>query len=317
MIRVAQAGSDERYTYNGGAAGDQRKTAPDKNGCFTGELNIMAWYNKPWDYLIRPNSTTIAEAMARTAEKICKNKNVGYDQSQDETLWDALERLGWKESSIDKLPLCETDCCRLVDVEIRMAGVLSIPDLRHKYTGNIRKALEDSGLFTVYKETVMTQTTDFLRRGDLLLQEGHHIVTVLDTQTTTGKGYRISNCLACCLRSSGSTKGKILTYLHSGDPVILYGWSATGWGKVTTPDGLAGFVSPKYLVSTDRIKTTGKVWLRSGAGTKNQALTVIPNNTTLAWGGQTAKDGNITWYATNFGGYTGFVSGKYISVLKA
>ena len=108
MIRVAQAGSDERYTYNGGAAGDQRKTAPDKNGCFTGELNIMAWYNKPWDYLIRPNSTTIAEAMARTAEKICKNKNVGYDQSQDETLMSSRRKRGKSKSLRQSTKRCLT-----------------------------------------------------------------------------------------------------------------------------------------------------------------------------------------------------------------
>lgn len=316
MIRVAQAGSDERYTYNGGAAGDQRKGKPDANGCFTGELNIQPWYNKPWDYVIRPNSTSVAETMAACAEKIVKNKNVGYDQSQDETLWDAIDKLGWKMASIDKLPLCETDCCRLVDVEVRMAGITNIPSLKHKYTGNIREALEKSGHFTVYKETVMTQTTDFLRRGDLLLQEGHHIVTVLDTQTTSGKGYRISNCVACCLRSQGSTKGKIITYLHSGDVVTLYGWAATGWGKVTTPDGLAGYVSPSYLTACERVQATAKVWLRSGASTDNKGLTVIPKGTKIAWGGQTAMNGKTVWFALNYGGYSGFSSGKYITPLK-
>lgn len=315
MIRVAQAGSDERYTYNGGAAGDQRKTAPDKNGCFSGELSILAWYNKPWDYLIRPNSTVVAERMASAAEKICRNKNVGYDQSQDETLWAAFDKLGWKEENIAKLPLCETDCCRLVDVEIRMAGITSIPDLRHKYTGNIRKALEASGLFTVYTGAGMTQTTDYLRRGDLLLQEGHHIVTVLDTASTVGRPYRIANCVACHLRASGSTSGKHIAYLHSGDPVSLYGWSATGWGKVTTSDGQAGYVSPKYLAEVRKVQSTATVWLRSGAGTNNAALIAIPTKTTLSWSGATAKVSGTTWYNVSYGGYTGYASGKYIKTL--
>lgn len=316
MIRVAQAGSDERYTYNGGAAGDQRKGKPDANGCFTGELNIQPWYNKPWDYLIRAKDDAVAEKIAKTAEKIVKNANVGYDQSQDETLWVALENLGWNLNSIDKLPKCETDCCRLVDVEVRMAGIKDIPELRHKWTGNIREALEKSGHFIVYKEVGMTQTTTFLKRGDFLLQEGHHIVTVLDTQTTTGQGYRISNCIACNLRSEGSTKGKILKTLHPGDVVTLIGWATTGWGKVSTPYNLVGYVSPKYLVACGKVKAAEKVWLRCGAGTENNGLVVIPKGTTLPWLGQTALNGNTTWFALNYGGYAGYSSGKYIKALK-
>lgn len=315
MIRVAQAGSDERYTYNGGAAGDQRKSAPDKNGCFNGELSVLAWYNKPWDYLIRPNSTSVAETMAQCAEKICRNKNVGYDQSQDETLWEAIDKLGWNLLAIDKLPLCETDCCRLVDVEVRMAGIKNIPDLKHKYTGNIRAALEASGHFTVYKETVMTQATDFLRRGDLLLQEGHHIVTVLDTSPSTGgKLYKVYKCVSCHLRASGSTSGKHIAYLHSGDVLTLYGWSPSGWGKVTTPEGLAGYVSPKFLKAVSSAKTTGKLHLRSGVGTGNNSLIVIPNNTNLTLTAAAGTVSGTVWYSTSYGGYTGFASGKYIEV---
>ena len=315
MIRVAQAGSDERYTYNGGAAGDQRKGKPDANGCFTGELNIQPWYNKPWDYVIRPNSTSVAETMAACAEKIVKNKNVGYDQSQDETLWDALAKLGWKMESIDKLPLCETDCCRLADVEIRMAGITDIPNLKHKYTGNIREALEKSGHFTVYKETVMTQTTDFLRRGDLLLQEGHHIVTVLDTSPTTGgKLYKVYNCVACHLRATGSTSGKHIAYMHSGDVVTLYGWSPSGWGKVTTADGKVGYISPKFLKAVTSAQTTGKLNLRNGVGTGNASMIVIPNKTKLTLFGIGGVVSGENWYATSYGGYTGFASGKYIKI---
>ena len=315
MIRVAQAGSDERYVYNGGKAGDQRKGTPDANGCFVGELNIQPWYNKPWDYLIRPNDAAVAEKMAACAEKIVRNVNIGYDQSQDETLWEAIDKLGWNLSSIDKVPPCETDCCRKIDVCVRMAGILNIPNLKHKWTGNIRTALENSGHFTVIKDKDVVQTTKSLRRGDLLLQEGHHIVIVLDTSTSGGKPYRIANCLACHLRFEGSTKGKHIAYLHPGDVVSLSGWAPTGWGKVTY-NGKTGYVSPKYLVEVKRVKATEQVWLRSGAGTGYASIIVIPKGTTLDWDGRTAMNGTTTWYALSYGGYSGFSSGKYIKVVK-
>lgn len=314
MIRIAQAGSDENYHITNGRAGDQRKTSPDANGCFQGELNVQPWYSKPWDYLIRPNSETVANAIAGNMHAICQNRNVGYDQNQDETLWEAFDKLGWSPLAIPHLPLCETDCCRLLDVCVRLAGIKNIPNLRHKYTGNIRNALEASGHFTVYSDKALTQSTAKLRRGDILLQEGHHVVVVLDTAEDPGKPYKIWNCLACCLRDQGSTKGKVLAYLHPGDVVQLQGWAPSGWGKVTY-NGTAGYVSPKYLVATSKVKTTGKIYLRSGAGTNTAALTVIPSGTSLEWNGSTAQNGGTTWYAVSYGGYSGFISGRYTQVL--
>jgi len=315
MIRVAQAGSDEKYQYRFGQAGDQRKGTPDANGCFTGELNVQPWYNKPWDYVLRCKDSEKADIIAQAAQMICKNKNVGYDQNQDETLWDAFERLGWNLLAIPSLPLCETDCCRLADVSIRLAGITSIPNLKHKYTGNIREALVNSGLFYCFSEDSYTQHDTNLRRGDLLLQEGHHLAIVLDnSEQGVGIPYRVTNCIACYLRSAANTGGKILATLHPGDVVSLHGWTPNGWGIVDY-NGKSGYVSGKFLKPARQVMTTEKVWLRSGAGKNTQGLTAIPRRTVLPWDGRTAKNGNTTWYAVSFGGYNGFASGLYIKVL--
>lgn len=314
MIRIAMAGLDEKYQITGGRAGDQRKGTPDANGCFQGELCVQPWYDKPWDFMIRPKSETVANSIAGNIHLICQNKNVGYDQNQDETLWEAFDKLGWSTTSISKLPLCETDCCRLLDVGIRLAGILNIPNLRHKYTGNIRPALEESGHFTVYSDKAYTQSTAKLRRGDILLSEGHHVVVVLDTAEATGKPYMIRNCIACHLRSEGSTKGKHILYLHPGDVVSLTGWAPSGWGKVSFK-GKTGYVSPKFLVAAKQVKTVEKVYLRAGAGKNTAALTTVPRQTVLDWDGTTAMNGTTTWYAVSYGGYSGFVSGLYTKVI--
>lgn len=314
MIRIAQAGSDERYAYKNGEAGDQRKGKPDANGCFTGELNVEPWYNKPWDYVIRPNNEAVANTIAGTIHAICENKNVGYDQNQAETLWDAFDKLGWSPLAIPNLPLCECDCCRLVDVAVRMAGITNIPNLKHKYTGNIKDALVNSGHFTAFEGKEYTQSTANLKRGDLLLSVGHHICVVLDTSKVDGKTCRIGNCAACCLRSKPNTTGKVLKYLHPGDLVTVLGYAPSGWGNVNY-NGTKGYVSPKYLLPIGELKTTGKVWLRCGAGTNNNALVAIPKGTLLNWDGRTAKVGSTTWYGTTFGGYNGYASGKYLKVM--
>lgn len=316
MIRVAQAGSDENYKYKNGQAGDQRKTKPDANGCFLGELNVEPWYNKPWDVLIRPKSEIVANAIAGNIHTICLNKNVGYDQNNDESLWNAFEKLGWTPLSIAKLPLCECDCCRLVDVGIRLAGITNIPNLKHKYTANIKAALQASGHFDILTGAEYTQSTAKLKRGDLLLQEGHHIVVVLDSATEEKAApYKIYKCVACCLRTEGSTKGKILAYLHPGDFVSLTGWSPSGWGHVTF-NGKTGYVAPQFLLPVTTVQVN--VWranIRQGAGTNTQAMTVVANGTKLAVKGNTIKNGGTTWFPVNYNGYNGFISEKCVKVI--
>lgn len=317
MIRVAQAGSDERYQYRFGEAGDQRKSAPDANGCFTGELNVQPWYNKPWDYVIRPKDEEVADKIAQAIHLICLNKNVGYDQNQDETLWDAFEKIiGWNIIGIPNLPPCETDCCRLYDVGLRLAGITNIPNLKHKYTGNIRAACEASGHFEILKDEKYTQHPDHLRRGDMLLQEGHHVAIVLDSaEAEIGIPYRVCNCIACYQRTASNTGGEILATLHPNDIVMLYGWTPNNWGLVTY-NGKNGYVSGKFLKPVKEVKATEKVWLRSGAGTNTQALVVIPRKTVIPWGGKSAMNGSTTWYYLSYGGYNGYSSGRYIKVVK-
>ena len=316
MIRVAQAGSDERYKYKNGEAGDQRKGTPDANGCFTGELNVEPWYNKPWDYVIRAKDPAVAETIAQAIYLICLNKKVGYDQNQAETLWDAINKLGWNLLAIPNLPLCECDCCRLVDVGVRFAGITNIPNLKHLYTGNVKDALINSGHFELLTDTKYTQSPDNLKRGDLLLQECHHICVVLDDAVKEiGVPYRVYKCLSCYQRTAANTGGKVINTLHHNDIVMLYGWSPNNWGLVSV-NGTTGYVSGKFLTPAKEVQTTGKVWLRSGAGTQNNALVAIPNNTVLPWGGVSAKSGSTTWYYLNYGGYNGYASGKYVKVVK-
>ena len=173
-------------------------------------------------------------------------------------------------------------------------------------------------LFGKYKGTAYK--TLFYRNasaGDITLalhSVGHHICVVLDTSKVDGKTCRIGNCAACCLRSKPNTTGKVLKYLHPGDLVTVLGYAPSGWGNVNY-NGTKGYVSPKYLLPIGELKTTGKVWLRCGAGTNNNALVAIPKGTLLNWDGRTAKVGSTTWYGTTYGGYNGYASGKYLKVM--
>ena len=51
MVRLAQASKDENGHYTNGKAGDQTGS----------ELNICAWYNRPWDTVLRPISVDLGK----------------------------------------------------------------------------------------------------------------------------------------------------------------------------------------------------------------------------------------------------------------
>ena len=75
-VRIGHASLDERGRVSGGAAGNQSGK----------EICTRSWYAKPWGLVLRPKSAAVAEAMARACEAGCANQNIGYDQSQRNTL---------------------------------------------------------------------------------------------------------------------------------------------------------------------------------------------------------------------------------------
>ena len=63
--------------------------------------------------MLRPKDATIAEKMASACEAGCANNNIGYDQSQRNTLRTAAINAGWDLSKVGK---CECDCSSFMTV---------------------------------------------------------------------------------------------------------------------------------------------------------------------------------------------------------
>lgn len=168
-MRIGHASIDERGKIAGGNAGDQ-----------TGkELCVRTWYSKNWTLVLRCKNKTLADIMARECEKACANNNIGYDQNQRNTLRNQALLRCYDLSKITTP--CECDCSSLMAVCAECAGI-AIP-----YSGNnapttrtMRKAFESTGMFDVLKDSKYLTSPDYLRRGDILVLEGHHTVMALD-----------------------------------------------------------------------------------------------------------------------------------------
>lgn len=166
-VKVGSARHDENDNLRGGKAGDQ-----------TGiEVSTQNWYlhKKGW-VVIRPKDAKVRELVAQDMEYACENPNIGYDQSQNYTLYNEAKKYGFNCSMV-KTP-CETDCSRTVRVCLAYAGI-HVPVF---YTGNEVEVLKATGKFEILTSPKYTESSDYLLRGDILCTKvtGHTVVVLTD-----------------------------------------------------------------------------------------------------------------------------------------
>lgn len=175
---ISNCGHDERGKYSGGKAGDQTG----------GEWNIIPWYNRPWNCVIRFGDAKVREKIASNAEKAANNNNIGYDQGERHTYWNQLQKVNYNPAAI-KTP-CETDCSAGVLSNVKAAGYqLNIAALKNinqnGYTGNMKAILKAAGAEVLTASKYLT-SDKYLLRGDILLYEGHHTATNLTNGSLSG-----------------------------------------------------------------------------------------------------------------------------------
>lgn len=166
-VKIGSARIDENGKAHGGAAGDQ-----------TGkEVSTQSWYlhAKGWR-VFRAKDPAKAEQIAKTMQRACDNKHIGYDQYQRNTLYTQAEKVGFDVSKVKTN--CETDCSALVRVCCASAGIMGLPsDFR---TGNMPTNLMKTGQFTEMVGDKYQKKSEYLRRGDVLVTKtnGHTVVVL-------------------------------------------------------------------------------------------------------------------------------------------
>ena len=164
-VKIGHASIDENNKAQGGNAGDQTKK----------EVCTRSWYSKPWTSVIRPKDSAKAEKIAHAMEQACANDKIGYDQNQRTTLYTQAKAVNWDLSKI--ATACECDCSSLVAVCVNAAGIKVSKDI---YTGNQKAALNATGAFTTYTDSKYISKADYLKRGDILLGNGHTAIVLTD-----------------------------------------------------------------------------------------------------------------------------------------
>lgn len=236
-VALGMAAKDEHRGYSGGEAGDQ-----------TGqEVYILnTWYDQSWTSVLRPTDATLAEKIAQAMEAACENPNIGYDQSQRNTLYIQAKKTGLNLAKITTP--CECDCSSLVSICCICAG---LPENLFYVGGNMCTTwtLEDAclmtGKFMNLTDTKYTRQKDYLKRGDILLNRDQHVVVVLGT----GKNVETPTNSPDAPLYKVKVEVNVLNvraYPNGNSPVIgriykdaIYNIIAIegGWGKLKTKNG--------------------------------------------------------------------------------
>ena len=171
---ICHASSDENLKIKGGTPGDQ-----------TGkEVCTRTWYQKNWQYVIRPKSEKIAYKAVQAALAIAMNPNVGYNQARRNSLYKELKSHNFDLASIGE---CDTDCSAFMTVCYIVAGIKSL-----EYTDNapttstMVKNFRNTGQFEILTSPEYLRIDAKLHAGDILVQPGHHTVMV----TSVSNPYR-------------------------------------------------------------------------------------------------------------------------------
>lgn len=211
---ISNCGKDERGKYTGGQAGDQ-----------TGkEWEIRTWYNYPWTHVIRPKDPNVAKKLVTKSKNAAKNDNVGYDQGQRLTYYNALKEANWKPVEIKKK--CEADCsagtlANLIAVghEVKNERLMKLNP--NGTTSTILDQISKSD-FEILTDKKYLTSDEYLLDGDILLAKGHHVcVNLTDgakvakkSTTTTTSSTSIPKLASANPNLNKGSKGTQVSYLQ-------------------------------------------------------------------------------------------------------
>ena len=312
-VKIGSARGDERGKATGGKAGDQ-------NG--GREVSTQNWYkhSKGW-VVLRPVDCEAAEKIAECMEKACANNNIGYDQWQRNSLYNAVKEFDFDCSKVTKK--VETDCSALIRVCCAYAGIM----LNDFNTSTLVNHLMSSGKFKKFTDSKYTNSSDFLKRGDILCTKiKGHVVAVLSngSKVTSANVVEIGNP-TLKKGDKGESVKKAQELLNVWEPERLkvdgdFGNETLKAVKAfQTAFGLEadGIIGPKtwaVLEGLQAVKTvvvTGNsVNIRKGAGTKFEIVDTVKKGDEFEYV-STASNG---WFKIKYKNIESYISNKYSKI---
>lgn len=290
-------------------------TSNPSSGKFEDQVLIGNYYyqkNDPWTLVLRPRTRAIAEKSAELCEAVCNNSYVGYSQGSRNTLRkQALVAAGLADSddNLSKLTKanieaiktkCYADCSSFMTFCAIAGGAKITYGSNGATVSGLRERLTENQDYKALNAAVYLNNSDYLQRGDILLQSGHTVMvldrgTLAPTEGVYEDSYLDITTIKIVANISSinatSAKGTVkITKVKNGEEsalkdsnkLNLYNWSYT---LKSLKDDKAKEISEKLVMKS---------------ATNTFSLTkLVPNHSYILNISAKEKAGNATLYSSN------------------
>lgn len=247
-VRIGHASISENGTVNG-AKGDQ-----------TGrEVCIRTFYSRPWDYVAIHPDATVREKHAKAIEAACANDNIGYSQSNRNTLNILAKAAGYDLSKVGK---CNCDCSSLQNVAAVASGASGATYGSNGWTTSTMKAALQKLGYKIITEATYLASSAYCVRGAIYVKASSHTVCALDNGANYKKMLEKAGISLGTQRATvrSGSRGTDVTYLQQRLAVLGY--------KPGAADGIFG---SKTLAAVKAFQTDHKLAVDGIAGPKTWA----------------------------------------------
>jgi hypothetical protein len=261
IIKIGHASISENNTAYG-QAGD----STGKEVCINNNFNIT---DLAPTVLLRPKSSTLAEASALACEAGCTNNNIGYSQNGRNTLYSYASKVNYDLTKVTTK--CNTDCSAFMTVCAIAGGANISYGTNAPTTTNMCTRFKQSGNYTILTDSKHLTKTDYLKRGDILVKEGSHTVMVLEngnqhtddssdledpgsstgiTQTRKIRTYAIDVDIADIKMTSATIKFKVVESINNVDKILT---NTSKWVYSLSVTSLLNGKTKEYKFSSDKM----------------------------------------------------------------
>lgn len=275
-VLIGHASISEKGTING-AKGDST----------TKEVCTRTWYSKPWDFMAIHPDAAVREKHAKAVEAACANNNIGYGQSDRNTLNTLAKAVGYDLSKVGK---CNCDCSSLQNVAAVASGASGVSYESNGWvTSNMKAKLAAAGYIIITDSTYLTSEA-YCVRGAIYVKASSHTV---------------------CGLSNGSKANDTLVKagIVKNDASTTSGTTSTAAKTSVKVDSARS--KDNSLKGTYKV-TASALNLRAGAGTNKDILAVMPQGAKVQCYGYYTSVSGTKWLYVVYNGITGFASSKYL-----
>lgn len=317
-IILAEAAMDEngQVGYEGSKPGDQTGN----------EVRNIAYYEyrKGWAHVYRWKDRKLAERFAIRMQGAVVNSCVGYSQPKRYTYWDQLKVSAYDPAKIIKT--CECDCsslvCANVNAALLEAGIkTNISPMES--TSSMAKVFGADKNFTDVVSQINLKTGEGLMVGDILLSPpaGHTAAVYQTDKSYSTVPKWVGRAIKYCdiLKTPGGSLFNEWPHLGTGNLVDVCDEEGSYY-YIRIAGIHFAWTNKSNLVNNTSVQqkkgqTITQLYMRTGAGTGNPAVAVLPTGAKVTITGQATDANKTVWYQIQYGELKGYASSKYIKVL--